>query len=74
MPASLAEQEFAGRFEAWMRRHPTRNNDEEYIRPFNRPAVPRCMRRSFFVTEKGYLGLGSDEPRRGDVVCVLRGG
>jgi hypothetical protein len=73
-PTSLSDQDFAGRFEAWMRRHPTRNDDEEYIRPFNRAAVHRCMQRSFVVTEKGYFGLGSDMPRPGDVVCVLKGG
>jgi hypothetical protein len=74
-PEVLVERDLRGRFEAWMRRHPDpgRNGDEEYIWPFNQAVVQRLMRRSFVVTEKGYVGLGSDGPRRGDVVCLLRG-
>jgi hypothetical protein len=69
----------AARFEAWMGRGPKigvpSDEYEDYIRPFNAPAVVRCMYRSFIVTEKGYLGLGSRHAVAGrDYVCVLRGG
>jgi hypothetical protein len=73
------DSDLAARFEAWMGRG-TQNGKsgddyEEYIRPFNRPAVSRCMYRSFFVTERGYLGLGSrNTVASQDHVCVLRGG
>ena len=31
-------------------------------------------RRNVFVTEKGYLGLGREDLRKGDLVCILLGG
>ena len=69
-------QDFAGRFQAWMGRHHDEkmNTDEDFIRPFNQAAVWRCMRRSFIITKKGYIGLGSRVPRPSDVVCILREG
>jgi hypothetical protein len=75
----LPDSDLAARFEAWMGRG-TQNGEprdeyEDYIRPFNRSAVPRCMYRSFLVTERGYLGLGSrNTVALQDYVCVLRGG
>jgi hypothetical protein len=73
------DSDLAARFEAWMGRGTQTDklgdDYEEYIRPFNRAAVPRCMYRSFFVTERGYIGLGSrNTVASQDHVCVLRGG
>ena len=65
-----AESDFGGRFEAWKRGSP----DEAYIRPYSDAAILRCLDRSFFITKKGYLGLGPVRAIAGDVVCVLRGG
>lgn len=74
---SPPNSDLAGRFEAWIGRRGDKKGDEyeEYIRPFNHPAITRCMYRSFIVTEKGYLGLGSRNtvPFQ-DHICVLRGG
>jgi hypothetical protein len=43
--------------------------------PFIIPAIERLARRSFFITKKGYLGLGpGPETRKGDLVCILQGG
>jgi hypothetical protein len=73
------DSDLAARFEAWMGRG-TQNGKpgddyDEYIRPFNGPAVMRCMYRSFLVTERGYIGLGSrNTVASQDHVCVLRGG
>jgi hypothetical protein len=63
------ESDFGGRFEAWKRDSP----DEAYIRPYTDAAVLRCRERSFFVTEKGHLGLGRSRTIAAIVVCVLRG-
>jgi hypothetical protein len=73
------DSDMAARFEAWIGRGPKIGvpNDEyeDYIRPFNTPAIVRCMYRSFIVTEKGYMGLGSRHTVAAqDYVCVLRGG
>jgi hypothetical protein len=65
-----AERDFGGRFEAWKQSDP----DEAYVRPYSDAAILRCKERSFFITEKGYLGLGPSGTTAGDVVCVLRGG
>jgi hypothetical protein len=35
--------------------------------------VDRCQNRSFFVTGRGYIGLGPKEMQRGDLICVLDG-
>ena len=73
------DSDLAARFEAWMGRG-TQNGKpgddyDDYIRPFNIPAVTRCMYRSFLVTERGYMGLGSrNTVASQDHVCVLRGG
>lgn len=34
----------------------------------------QCLYRRFFITEKGYLGLGPGPMEVGDHVCVLFGG
>jgi hypothetical protein len=73
------DSDLVARFEAWMGRGSENGKHgdeyEEYIRPFNNPAVSRCMYRSFFVTENGYLGLGSrNTVAFQDYVCILRGG
>jgi hypothetical protein len=65
-----AERDFGGRFDAWKRG----SADEAYVRPYSDAAILRCMQRSFFITEKGYLGLGPSHAHAGDVVCVLKGG
>ncbi len=70
----LPEWEYAGRFEAWMGRREDKLDDEEYIQPFRTSAVSCSMHRSFLVTTKGYLGLGSRDTRPSDLICVLRGG
>lgn len=64
------ERDFRGRFEAW--KHGSQ--DEAYLRPYSDAAILRCMARSFFITQKGYFGLGPSQAIGGDVVCVLRGG
>jgi hypothetical protein len=35
--------------------------------------VFNCTNRSFFLTDKGYMGLGPRGTKKGDVVCVLLG-
>ena len=67
------EQNFAARFDAWMGRDDVRMYDESFTAPFYKAAITRCLRRSFFVTNEGYFGLGSCYPRPCDIVCVLRG-
>jgi hypothetical protein len=68
------EWDYAGQFEAWMGRRKPMIHHEAYIRMFNKAAVPRCMYRSFLITAKGYLGLGSRNTQPSDLICVLRGG
>jgi hypothetical protein len=68
------EWDYAGQFEAWMGRRKPMIHHEAYIRMFNNAAVPRCMYRSFLITAKGYLGLGSRNRQPSDLICVLRGG
>jgi hypothetical protein len=73
------DSDFADRFDAWMGRglHVGKPRDEyeDYTRPFNNPAIARCMYRSFIVTDKGYLGLASrNTVAHRDHVCVLKGG
>lgn len=41
---------------------------------FIETAVPLCECRRLFLTMNGYLGLGPDTLREGDVLCVLAGG
>ncbi|OJD13094.1 hypothetical protein AJ78_06415 [Emergomyces pasteurianus Ep9510] len=41
---------------------------------FERGARSICFHRRFYVTEKGYLGIGPQITRPGDEVCVLFGG
>ncbi|KKZ65881.1 hypothetical protein EMCG_08386 [[Emmonsia] crescens] len=41
---------------------------------FERGARSICFHRRFYVTEKGYLGIGPRMMRPGDEVCVLFGG
>jgi len=40
---------------------------------FYSSVIPLCERRRLFITLNGYIGLGSDSVREGDVVCVLSG-
>jgi Heterokaryon incompatibility protein (HET) len=40
---------------------------------FGEVYIPMCSRRHLFITNKGYIGLGSSESRPNDKVCVLRG-
>jgi hypothetical protein len=65
-------ESFAGRFESFL------NDDFEaninYIRPYSHAVINRLVRRSFLVTEKGYLGLGRTGMRKGDLICIIRGG
>ena len=68
-----AAEEFAGRFEAWLG-NGDRANDEAYILPYSDIAIARCMYRSFIITEGCYFGLGRSPTKRGDFVCILRGG
>jgi Heterokaryon incompatibility protein (HET) len=65
--------DFASRFEAWLG-NGDRAHDEGYAQPYGDTAVVHCMYRSFFITKKGYFGLGRAPTRPGDVACVLRGG
>ena len=44
------------------------------VRPYNDAAIWRCIKRSFVTTEKGYLGIEPSGARKGDVLCVLKGG
>ena len=37
-------------------------------------AASDCWDRRLFVTRKGYLGLGPEALREGDLVCILSGG
>ena len=67
-------QDFAGRFEAWIGKDEGKADDEIYTRPYSDAAIWRCIKRSFVTTEKGYLGLAPSRARKGDVLCVLRGG
>lgn len=66
--------DFAGRFEAWIGKNEGKANNEIYTRPYSDAAIWRCIKRSFVTTEKGYLGLAPWGARKGDVICVLRGG
>jgi hypothetical protein len=42
----------------------------EYIRHIFRA----CAHRSFFCTQRGYMGLAPWNAQQGDLVCVLKGG
>ncbi len=66
--------DFAGRFEAWIGKNEGKANNELYTRPYSDAAIWRCIKRSFVTTSKGYLGLSPWGARKGDVICVLRGG
>lgn len=66
--------DFAGRFEAWIGKNEGKADNEIYTRPYSDAAIWRCIKRSFVSTEKGYLGLAPSGTRKGDVLCVLRGG
>ena len=66
--------DFAGRFEAWIGRNEGKTDNEIYVRPYSDAAIWRCIKRSFVTTEEGYLGLAPSGARKGDILCVLRGG
>jgi hypothetical protein len=70
----LKLQKIRRAIEAWMRSVDYEGDNEPYLRPYSDAAVWRCVKRSFIVTEKGYMGLGPSRTQSGDVVCVLRGG
>jgi hypothetical protein len=65
-------ESFAGRFYSFL--NDDYDTNSTYIRPYSHAVISRLLRRSFLVTEKGYLGLGGRETRKGDVVCIIRGG
>ena len=72
-PKRPVDQDFGGRFEAWMGRG-ERIDDEAYIRLYSDAAITRCLHRSFAVTQNGYLALVPKKTTPGHLVCVLRGG
>ena len=49
-------------------------NANSSIRSHNNIVINYPLVRWFFVTERGYIGLGPAKMQPGDVVCVLRGG
>lgn len=67
------ELNFERRFNAWMDKDAPRMYDDSFTAPFYKATIVRCLRRSFFVTNEGYFGLGSCYPRQGDIVCIIRG-
>ena len=38
------------------------------------PAIGRTLSRKPYLTQKGYVGLGHESMRIGDLVCILQGG
>jgi len=46
----------------------------EYLLSFRRAALSRTAGRNFFITDKGYFGLGPWKSQIGDEICVLEGG
>lgn len=68
-------------FETWMGRaaFPAGNDGAvhekmRFLQRFLGTALPRCLERSFFTTNNGYMGLGPWRVRPGDFVCLLGGG
>ena len=40
---------------------------------FMERSIHSCISRTFFLTEKGYMGLGPRRAKKGDILCVLPG-
>ncbi|KAF2792951.1 HET-domain-containing protein [Melanomma pulvis-pyrius CBS 109.77] len=49
------------------------HDSSEHFRDSERAVYLRISRRAFFVTEKGYFGIGPPGGRDGDCVCLLGG-
>jgi len=47
--------------------------DPDGARRFGAQATEVCRYRSFFVTKKGYFGLGTPRIRKGNLVCLIHG-
>ncbi|RYP74374.1 hypothetical protein DL771_003041 [Monosporascus sp. 5C6A] len=53
---------------------PTEKRKMLYCKPLLQGLFAANRDRCFFVTEKGYLGLGPADTKRGDSACILYGG
>ncbi|RYP22315.1 hypothetical protein DL767_009072 [Monosporascus sp. MG133] len=53
---------------------PTEKRKMLYCKPLLQDLFAANRDRCFFVTEKGYLGLGPADTKRGDSACILYGG
>jgi hypothetical protein len=57
----------------WPDRKPTEEEEKQSAIRYVEHAERRTMRKSFFVTEQGYMGFGSAKLHEGDLVCIIFG-